>query len=127
MHVTTAVAAIIVAFLHAASASPVAQNSEMLTLWNGESDMQGMYTSKPIERRSPFAHPDPEALTLWNGEADVQTDTSSSPNIQRRLDPLDVVSCQGSILCSSLGGPTGSCSAASRLIDSGNSYSTTGK
>jgi hypothetical protein len=64
MQITTAVAAIIAAFLCAASASPVAQNSEILTLWNGESDMQGMYASQQVKRRSPFAQPDPETLTL---------------------------------------------------------------
>jgi hypothetical protein len=86
-----------------------------------------MYASQPIERRSRFAQPDPETLTLWNGEADVQTRTSSGPNLQRRLDPLDVVDRKGSIRCNMMGGPTGEYAVASRLIDSGNSYSTTGK
>lgn len=127
MHATTTFAAIIAAFWCTVSASPVAQNSAPLTLWNGESDMHGMYTSQPIERRSAFAQPDPENLTLWNGERDVQTNHTSSPDLHSRLAPLDVTDCSGSTLCSKLGGATGQCATASRLIDSGNTYSTTGK
>ncbi len=69
-------------------------------------------------------------LTLFNGEKDVAAQLHTSPTTERRspLAPGDNIDCKGhSVLCTSLGGPQGQCAAASRLIYTANTYSTTGK
>jgi hypothetical protein len=73
-------------------------------------------------------------MMLWNGVADVPAHTYSEisandqvfPKLRRRLDVGDQVNCKGSTFCELLGGPSGTCESASRRIDVGNSFSTTG-
>jgi hypothetical protein len=97
----------------------------------------GSISAKPFPQGESPSSTNAESVILWNGQTDVVTSIGGlstlnsasgvSPALERRIVPGDKIDCDGTLFCNTLGGPTGQCAAASRLIDAGNTYSTTGE